>query len=277
MSGKQSIKPIFIYILLLLVFIYTVFPIYWTVLTSIKKEHSIFTHSIQYFPIHFTFSNYANAWWSTNFPVFLINSFLVASCTALITIIITSLAGYGLARYQFKGKRTVIFIIISIQMFPIVLVIIPLYRIFNFLHLINTRIGVIFTYTTFMVTFCTLLMRSFFMSFPKEIEEMARIDGCGTLKVLFRITLPVCLPGIIATGIFAFIYGWNELIFATMFLSSEKIQTLPVGLNSMMGQYMVEWGQIAAGTTIGILPTIVLFALIHKHLISGVATGGLKG
>lgn len=277
MPQKRGTKSIFIYILLLLFFIYTVFPIYWTVLTSAKKEHSIFSHVIHYFPTEFTFSNYANAWWSTNFPVFLMNSFLVASTTALITIVITSLAAYGLTRYQFKGQKVVILIIISIQMFPIVLVIVPLYRIFNFLHLLNTPIGVILTYTTFMVTFCTLLMRSFFMSFPREIEEMARIDGCGTLKVLFRITLPVCLPGIIAVGIFAFIYSWNELIFATMFLNSEKVQTLPVGLNSMVGQYMVEWGQIAAGTTIGILPTIVLFGLIHKHLVSGVATGGLKG
>jgi len=274
---KANAKSIFIYIFLLLFFIYTVFPIYWTITTSLKKESSIFSHAIQYFPIQFTLSNYANVWWSTNFPVFILNSFFVASATALITIIITSLAGYGLARYQFKGKGIVTFLIISIQMFPIVMVIVPLYRIFNFLHLINTRLGVVLTYSTFMVTFCTLLMRSFFMSFPKEIEEMARIDGCGTLKIIFRITLPVCLPGVVATGIFAFIYAWNELIFATMFLNSEKIQTLPVGLNSMAGQYMVEWGQIAAGTTIGLLPTIILFGFIHKHLVSGVATGGLKG
>lgn len=232
---------------------------------------------IRLIPRRVTLENYILVFKFSKIPRHLLNSSIVAILTTFMVILITSLGGYALARYSFPGKKIISFTIYIIQMFPIVIILVPLFRIFSFTGLMNNLFGLSLCYSTFMITFCTLMMRSFFETFPKEIEESAVIDGCSTVKVLFYVTVPVCLPGIVATGIFAFIFAWNELILATMFLNDMKILTLPVALNSIVGQFMVEWGQIAAGATLGLIPTILFFALIQKHLVSGVASGGLKG
>ncbi len=266
-----------LYFFLTIIFILTIFPIYWITVTSLKPESDVMEKQIRLIPRRVTLENYILVFKFSKIPRHLLNSSIVAILTTFMVILITSLGGYALARYSFPGKKIISFTIYIIQMFPIVIILVPLFRIFSFTGLMNNLFGLSLCYSTFMITFCTLMMRSFFETFPKEIEESAVIDGCSTVKVLFYVTVPVCLPGIVATGIFAFIFAWNELILATMFLNDMKILTLPVALNSIVGQFMVEWGQIAAGATLGLIPTILFFALIQKHLVSGVASGGLKG
>lgn len=257
--------------------VFTLFPIYWTLVTSLQTEEAVARLPISLVPESLTLDNYFAIWEFARFDGFFLNSLFVAGGTTVLTLLITTLSGYSLSRFRFRGQTVIFFAILAIQMIPLVMIVIPMFQIFAALGMTHSHLMLVATYTTFMITFCTLLMKGFMDAIPREIDEMAMIDGCSRMGALFRIVLPTIKPGLAATGIFAFIFGWNELIFAAMFLNSEDLMTLPVGLYSIVGQYVINWTHIATGSMIAVLPPILLFAYVQRYLVEGLAAGAVKG
>jgi len=264
-------------ILLIFFFLLVVLPIYWMVITSIKTNKEIInTQEVTYFPKKITIDNYEQLFKLYNYRSMLINSLIVSTSTGLCVTILSIFGGYGLARYKFKGKDTMLLFFLVTQMIPAILVIIPLYIIFSKMGLINTRLGLFIFYLITNLPFCVITMRSFFERIPYTLEEAAHVDGCSTMSTLMRIVLPVMFPGIVAVFVFAFIGAWNELIAGTIFINTSNLWTIPVGLKSLIGKYDVKWGVLMAGGFCALLPTAIMFAFMQKYVVEGLTAGAVK-
>lgn len=275
----KRLKPLSILrvVLLVLFFMFMFLPIFWMILTSFKPVDEIVTMPIKYIPDKFTFVNYIKLFKGTEFPTYFKNSMIVSLSCAIFTSIVAIFAGYSLARFKFKGKTITLFMFLSTQMVPIVVIIIPLFLIFAKINLVNTLEGLTLIYIVLNIPFCTLMIRGFFERIPRALEEAAMIDGCSRVGSLIRIILPVMLPGIVATFVFAFIAAWNELFFSIMFINTESIKTLPVGINSFIGKYEIDWGSMSAAAVLALIPVFVMFGMIQKYLVQGLTSGSVKG
>lgn len=257
--------------------LFAMFPFYWLFVTSIKTEKEVYSFPVDYFPKKPTLINYINVWMNSRFPRYFLNSGVVALVSSTIVTFIAILGAYSLARYNFKFKSQFLIFFLITQMFPLILFIVPLYIIFSKLKLINTLTGLILVYTSFNLPFSLFLMRGFIEGVPKEIEESALIDGCGRFRMIMRIVIPIIRPGVFATFAFAFTGAWNEMLFALMFLNSEKKLTIPVFLSMFVQKYDVSWGEMSAAALISLIPVAVMFAWIQKYLVRGLAMGAVKG
>lgn len=257
--------------------IFILFPFYWSLCTSFKQENTILQLPISYFPSHFTLDNYINMWNDVGFMRYFFNSLTVSLSTTLITVIIALLGGYALSRYNFKGKHAVLLIFLLTQMLPGVMLLIPLFEIFKGLGLINNLSSLTITYTTTHIAFCTIMMSGFFSNIPKQMEEAAQIDGCSLVGAIFKIVVPAIAPGIVATAVFAFIGGWNDFIYALAFMSDSNKFTLPLGLNMMNGEFTVNYGKLASGNIIALIPVMIMFAYVQKYMVAGLSSGAVKG
>jgi len=264
-------------IVLVLFFMFMFLPIFWMILTSFKPVDEIVTMPLKYLPDKFTFVNYIKLFTGTEFPNYFKNSMIVSVSCGIFTSIIAIFAGYSLARFKFKGKSITLFMFLSVQMVPIVVIIIPLFLIFAKINLINTLEGLALIYIVLNIPFCTLMIRGFFERIPVALEEAAMVDGCSRFGALIRIILPVMLPGIVATFVFAFIGAWNELFFSIMFINTESIKTLPVGIYSFIGKFEIDWGSMSAAAVLALIPVFVMFGMIQKYLVQGLTSGSVKG
>jgi multiple sugar transport system permease protein len=210
------------------------------------------------------------------FLTFFKNSFIVAIISGTITLFLSLLAGFSLSRFKFRGRQMTLMLFLITQMFPVVVMIIPLFIVFSKLDMLNTLYALILCYSIINIPFCTIMIKGFFDRTPEALEEAALIDGCSQFGALFRILVPVMLPGVVATFAFAFISSWNEFFLSLMFISSETMKTIPAGIGIFVSQFEVNWSLLSAGTIIAILPSILLFILIQKYLISGLTAGAVK-
>ncbi|MBI2113679.1 MAG: carbohydrate ABC transporter permease [candidate division NC10 bacterium] len=251
-------------------------PFLWVFLASVKTRVELYATPITYIPVQPTFQNYVDAWTSrlTPFSRFFANSLWVSSVTMVATIVISTLAGYALARFRFVGKNTLMLVFLATQMFPAVLLIAPLLSQWHALGLIDTYQALIYSNFSFTVPFTVWMLVGYFESIPRELEESAMI---GRFGALLRIIVPLAAPGIAATAIFAFVSSWSELLFATTFTTRTDMRTLSAGLLYMVGQYEIQWGQLGAGVMISTIPVAILFIFLQKHLIRGLTAGALKG
>lgn len=275
----KKIKPssILRFIFLFLFFIFMFGPILWMVLTSLKTVDQIVTIPLQYIPRRIVFSNYINLFKSTDFVLYFRNSMIASISCAFFTSVIAIFAGYAFARFKFKGKGPTSFILVSTQMVPVVVIIIPLFILFSKIHLYNTLVGLILIYIVLNIPFCTLMIMGFFQRIPEALEESAMIDGCTRIQSLFKIVLPVMLPGIVSAFVFAFIGAWNDLFFSIMFINKESIKTIPVGINTFIGKYEIDWGMMSAAAVLALIPVFIMFGLIQKYLVKGLTSGSVKG
>jgi multiple sugar transport system permease protein len=273
---KKFKKWIFFNIPLGALLLFTVFPFIWTFITSIKPRSELFTSSVSYVPKHPTLSNYVELFQHMDFVHFLFNSMFVATLTAVFALIISMFAAYAFSRYSFRGKYVVMVSFLLINMFPSVLLMIPLYTIIRDIGLLYTPYALIIAYSTFTIPFSVWLLTSYLNDLPQSLEEAALIDGCNRFQAFIRIMLPITIPGIIATGIYIFITAWNEFIFAVMFTNKES-QTLPVALQSFIGEFDIQWGLLSAGGIVTTLPILILFIFIQKKLVEGLTAGAVKG
>jgi len=275
--NQRAVLPIVRVFILIFYLLMVLLPFYWLFITSVKPRMDILTTDIQYWPKHFTLDNYRVLWSASNFGVFLKNSVLVSIGTGVFTTCFAILGGYSLARYKFKAKTAAVYGLLLTQMIPGVLVMIPTAILFSKVGLMNSMSGLIVIYIVGNIPFCLILMRSFFDRIPVDLEEAALIDGCSKMGALFRIVLPIMLPGIVATFVFAFIGAWNELLCAIMFISSDEFKTIPVGLSMFVQSYDINWGVMTAGAVMALLPSLIMFAIVQRFVVEGLTDGAVKG
>lgn len=256
---------------------FCIFPLLWTLLTSLKLEEDIVTSTLQYLPRRITFDNYVTLWQQSGFPTLVANSVVVTATTGLICLTVGTLAAYAFSRYRFRGRSKLLVFYLVIRMFPVVLMIIPLFVMMRNLGLLDSRFGLALCYTTFLLPLCIWMLKGFFDAIPPELEEAARIDGCTRIGALARVVLPLARSGLITTAVFVAIVAWNEFLFALMMTTSQGSRTWPVGLQLMVGEFQLPWGPLSAGGIISIVPIILFFALVQQSLIRGLTAGAVKG
>lgn len=256
---------------------FVLFPFYWTLVIALKREGDIMRLPLQYLPNPPTLTNFIETWNTVGFAVYFRNSLIVAAISVVFIVICSILVGYALTRFRFRGKQVMILLLLCTQFVPGVMLLIPLFLIFKNLGLISNLSSLVIAYTTFQLPFNAILMRGFIKNVPYDIEEAAMMDGCNRLQGIFHVVLPVLLPGIVASAAFAFISCWNEFIFALMFISRSDHFTIPVALNSMQGEYDINYGYLAAGSIIAMIPPFLMFAYVQKYLVQGLNAGSVKG
>jgi len=263
-------------VLLTCFLLFALVPLYWVVVTSLKPSGEALKLPIEYFPRHVTFENYIAIFRDTAFPTFFKNSMFVSIVSALFSLVLSLLAAYSLSRFKFRGKRLTLLMFLITQMFPIVVMIVPLFIGFSKLGLIDSLVSLIICYSIFNVPFCTVMIKGFFDQTPIALEEAAQIDGCTRFQTLRLILLPIMMPGIASTFVFAFISSWNEFFLSLMFINDEVLKTIPVGMGVFIGKFEVNWSLLSAGTVTAILPSLVLFMIVQKYLIRGLTAGAVK-
>ena len=272
--GRTKLKTIMLAIIAAIVFFVILFPSVVLLLTSLKTELDAMSFPPKWI-FQPTLKNYVEIFKTSPLLGYGFNSLMVASLNTGACLIIGSLAAYGLARFRFRGSDNLAFWFLSVRMMPPVAGIIPLYIIMKNLRLLDTIWCLILTYLTFNLPFVIWMLKGFFDEVPLEIEESALIDGCSEFGVYYRIALPLIAPGLAATAILAFIFSWNEFLFA-LILTGTRAVTLPVGIIGFMKETGINWGYMTAGGVLALLPVIFFVTLVQKHLVKGLTMGAIK-
>jgi len=257
--------------------IFAMFPLYWLIKISVTPNNLLYTEGIRLWPSETTWTNYGFVLLQSQFPTFFKNSVIVSLGTAALVTIIAAAGGYAFSRFRFKGKLLIGFLLLLTQMFPLVMLIAPIFRLMTSIGLADSLTGLIVVYTAFNVPFAVFLMQSFFDGIPKDLEEAAMIDGCTRLMALRRIIFPLTLPGLGATLGFVFTAAWSELLFALMLINSNDQMTFAVGLLTFVSKFSVDFGQMMAAGVLALLPACLFFAFIQRYLIQGLTAGAVKG
>jgi len=277
MKRKTTLNAIITLALpLIIILIFLLFPFYWTLVTSLKTESELYG-AVTYWPRSVTFNSYTRLFTTTvNFLAAMKNSLIVASTTAVVSLSVSTLASYAFSRYRFKGRKMLMFLFLSNNMFPTVLLLIPLYAIMRKMGLLYTPSSLVLSYTTFTIPFSVWLLNGFINDLPLSLEEAAMIDGCNRGSAFIRIILPILTPCLVATGIYIFMTSWNEYTFAMMF-TNVKSRTIPIALKNLIGQLGVQWDLLTAGGIITIIPVCIMFFFAQKRLVAGLTAGAVKG
>ncbi|MGC4152097.1 MAG: carbohydrate ABC transporter permease [Propionicimonas sp.] len=251
-------------------------PLYWVVMSSFKNRQEIIQRVPTWFPHEPTLSNFEKLFTTTQYPVFLSNSLIIGLATTAVTLLVSLAAAYGLYRLRVPGSNKIAGIVLLSYMIPGTLLIVPLYRTLSTLSLIDNHAGLVLVNVAFTAPFCTWLLRGFIFAIPREIDEAAALDGAGPIRTMVGIVLPLLLPGIATVAVYSFVYSWTEFVFASQFVLSDSLKTLPIGLNAIVGQYTVDWGLVMAGTVFTLLPTVVLFLFVGRFFVGGLIAGATK-
>ncbi|CAN5152700.1 carbohydrate ABC transporter permease [soil metagenome] len=254
------------------------FPIYWMVNTALKPRSEVMTSTPIFVSWHPTFENFATAVFQSGFLVNLRNSAIVVTGAVLFSIVIGVLAAAALTRFRFRGRRTIMVVILAVQMLPATALLIPTFLVFNKLNLLGTFGGLILAYVATTLPFSIWVMRGFFIVIPREVEEAAMIDGAGTFRILWSILFPLVMPGVISTSVFAFIHAWNDYLVAYTFMKQQSMYTLPVWLVSFSSPVTgTDFGGQMAASVLFSLPVVIFFLIIQRRLVSGISAGSVKG
>ena len=257
--------------------VFALFPLFWLLKVSVTPNDLLYSEGVRMWPSKTTFEHYAFVIAHSAFPTFFKNSLIVAGSTAVTVTILASLAGYALSRFRFRAKYWIVALMLITQMFPLVMLVAPIFKMLSPLGLTNSLTGLVLVYTAFNVPFATFLMQSFFDGIPKDLEEAAMIDGATQFVAFRQIILPLTLPGIAATLGFVFTAAWSELLFALMLISGNDTATFPVGLLTFVSKFSVDFGQMMAAGVLALIPACLFFLLIQRYLVQGLTAGAVKG
>lgn len=272
---REFCKSISIHSVIVILLFLTLLPFLWMVLTSVKPEEGIFSIPPQIIPRPLTFQYYKELFQRVHFLHFFQNSLFISVAITLANLVLNSLAGYAFAKHKFPGREKIFTLLLLTMMVPGQVCMMPVFLILKGMNLLNTFTGLILPGAT--SVFGIFLMRQFMKGIPNEILESARMDGCGELRILWSIVLPLCRPALAAMTIFTFMGAWNEFLWPLIIMTKESKYTLPVALANLNGQHNTEWGLLMAGSLVVILPILVLFILMQKYFVKGMVLSGIKG
>ncbi len=276
-QAHRPIRRLFtLHLPMLAIVLFALGPYLWMLITSLKPESTLFSPDRTILPKVLTLENYIRLFEKTSFLNNLGHSLFVAIGTMLLGLSVSITAAYAFSRFRFPGRRVLMLQFLLVNMFPIVLLIIPLFIIMKSLGLLDTHLGLILAHSTFSIPFATWMMISYFDAIPRSLDEAAMVDGCTPIGAMVRVVLPLTVPGIIATGIYIFITSWNEYLYASI-LAGQKVRTLTVAIQTLVGEYEIAWGLLTSGGVMGALPVTLLFMLIQKRLVAGMTQGAVKG
>ena len=286
----RALRKLPFWILILVIFVYALFPFYWALRSAITPDSQLFATPTQYFPSHPTWAHFHDALSSSFFRKALLNSTIVAGSVTLLSLAIGSLAAYALGRFRFRGKSFVLYLMLSMTIFPQIAILGALYTMFSGFHIVgpidfpklyDTPWALIFSYLIFTLPFTIWVLTSFMRALPGDLEEAAYVDGATPLQVFWKVLLPLIAPGLVTTGLLAFIAAWNEYLYAVSFIQSPGHYTVPVAITSFTGSsgnaFQFPWGTVMAATIVVTLPLILATLVLQRRILAGLTAGAVKG
>ena len=274
---KFKLSTILVYAGLIIWAVISLFPVYWMLTFSLKNNAEIFGENVAGLPKYWLWSNYTQAMNTGHMYVYFFNSVIVAAATILITLVASFMATYALTRLVWKGRKTMNKFFMLGLTIPIHASIVPIYVTLSKLHMLSTYWAVIIPYSAFSLSMGILICTGFMGDIPYDLDEAAFLDGCGVWGIFGRVIAPLMMPATATVGIYTFLQCWNELLFATIFVSKGQYMTLPVGVQQLFGQYTTDWGPIGAALAIATIPTMIVYALLSKRIQAGFIAGAVKG
>lgn len=270
----SKIGALFIIIIFSIIAIY---PVLYVFGVSLRGDNAFQSRSLEIVNASSTFKNYVALITETDFLIWLKNSMIISFVVTLSGIIMAATSGYALSRFRFAGRGMMMMSLLTTQMFPATMLILPFFIVLSKLHLINSFWGLFIIYSSTALPFCIWQMKGYFDTIPKELEEAALMDGCSRFATFTKIILPISAPALVITGLFSFMSAWSEYVVAAVVLQDPKLYTLPLGLKSFQASLATQWGLYAAGALVVSLPVVVLFVFLSRYLISGLTMGSVKG
>lgn len=272
----RGIQRLALYVLAAAIFLYSVFPVYWMILSSVRPPERLFLEmSLVHWPPDF--SAYKALLQLTNYPSNFVNSLVVASVTVVLSTTLSSLIAYGATRLKFRGKTILVASMLFAYMFPPLMLAIPMSAFFRMVGLGDSLWALLVAHLAISLPLAVWLLWGFFKSMPFELEEAAMVDGCSQLAAFFKVVLPLSAPGLITVAIFSFLLSWADYVFSLILIMSDHSKTLPVALASMLGAQDLRWGEVLAGSSLIVLPLFLLFTFCYRYFVTGLAAGALKG
>ncbi len=275
---NRKIAQVVTYVLLVVFSVYCIFPFVWMVISALKPKTEIRTAAPSFAIIEPTLENFKRVLFDVGFLNYIKNSLLVSVVACVLSMIVAILAGYALSRYfKLKLVKASNLAMMLSQMIPGVLLLVPLYLIMQRLHVLESYLSLILAYTTFVIPLCTFMMSSFFDTVPLALEEAAEIDGCSKAQTILRIILPLSIPSLVSTGLYAFINAWNEFMFGYIFISTDQYRTLTPAIMLFKGANTIDWGGLMAGSVIAVIPVTLIFLFLQRYFLAGLMSGSVKG
>ena len=276
-SVKKAVLRVLLYFVVLDVCVITLYPYFAMLCTALKSREEIFSAAGTVLPITALWSNFIDIWSRAPMAKYMLNSIMIAGGSTVIAMLCGIPAAYALSRMKFKGQTAFLGFVIVSQMFAPVVLLIGIYQVMQVLHLTDSILGLIFVNAAFNQAFTIWLLRGTFMGISADMEQAATIDGCNRIQSMMKVLLPVAAPGIVTTLIFIFINAWNEYTVALCLIQDDLLKPLTVGINTFNGYNIIEWQYLFAASIFAIIPVVILFMCIEKNLVSGLASGGVKG
>jgi multiple sugar transport system permease protein len=265
-----------IYATLVLAAAIMMFPVAWMLTVSVRPNVEVMRIPPQWIPSVFTLEPYLQVLRSARYLTTFGNSYLIALSVTLFSLVVGALAAYALARFRFRGQRSVLMFLIVTQMFPLVLLVIPYFQVVVRLGLYDTLTALIVVYTTFTLPFCILMLRSYFAAIPKEMEEAAMVDGCSRLGAIARTLLPMSFPALVGAGLYTFLLAWNEFLFAVVLIESWEKRVITMAIYSLLAEFVTEWNMMMAFSVLASAPLVVAFIFLQRYVVAGMTAGAIK-
>jgi multiple sugar transport system permease protein len=275
LRGRERLLNAVAYGLLIVAIAIVFFPLLWMLTVSVRPNLEVTKMPPDWIPEVFTFEGYLKIFGNTRFLLVFLNTMAISLVVTILSLILGATAAYALARFRFAGQRAVLMFLIITQMFPLVLLCIPYFRIFITLGLYDTRTSLVIVYLTFTLPFCILMLRSYFLNIPPDIEEAAMLDGCTRLQAIFRMLLPMSYPAFVGAGLYTFLLAWNEFLFAVVLIESWENRVLTMAIYSLMAEFVTDWNTMMAFSVLASLPLVVAFIFLQKFMVQGMTAGAL--